>query len=66
MLTTTIRGADSRAPVEILFDMRPGDLFVLRTAGNALAKAKAAFDFAEDLHFPNAVRRRNTQGKVKF
>ena len=26
--------ADSRAPIEILFDMRPGDLFVLRNAGN--------------------------------
>jgi len=27
--------ADSRAPLEILFDMRPGDLFVLRNAGNS-------------------------------
>ena len=27
--------ADSRAPIELLFDMRPGDLFVLRNAGNA-------------------------------
>eukprot|EP00929_Paragymnodinium_shiwhaense_P013089 TRINITY_DN120949_c0_g1_i1.p1 TRINITY_DN120949_c0_g1~~TRINITY_DN120949_c0_g1_i1.p1 ORF type:complete len:799 (+),score=220.48 TRINITY_DN120949_c0_g1_i1:59-2398(+) len=26
--------ADSRAPPEILFDVRPGDLFVLRNAGN--------------------------------
>merc|ERR1719272_1820069 len=26
--------ADSRAPIEILFDVRPGDLFVLRNAGN--------------------------------
>lgn len=26
--------ADSRAPTEIIFDMRPGDLFVLRNAGN--------------------------------
>eukprot|EP00403_Amphidinium_massartii_P040330 CAMPEP_0178451802 /NCGR_PEP_ID=MMETSP0689_2-20121128/43889_1 /TAXON_ID=160604 /ORGANISM="Amphidinium massartii, Strain CS-259" /LENGTH=721 /DNA_ID=CAMNT_0020077433 /DNA_START=76 /DNA_END=2237 /DNA_ORIENTATION=+ len=34
--------ADSRAPVEILFDMRPGDLFVLRTAGNAIANAKGS------------------------
>jgi len=31
--------ADSRAPVEILFDMRPGDLFVLRNAGNSCASA---------------------------
>lgn len=29
--------ADSRAPIEILFDMRPGDLFVLRNAGNTCA-----------------------------
>eukprot|EP00445_Apocalathium_hangoei_P024899 CAMPEP_0203932670 /NCGR_PEP_ID=MMETSP0359-20131031/71017_1 /ASSEMBLY_ACC=CAM_ASM_000338 /TAXON_ID=268821 /ORGANISM="Scrippsiella Hangoei, Strain SHTV-5" /LENGTH=810 /DNA_ID=CAMNT_0050862141 /DNA_START=38 /DNA_END=2470 /DNA_ORIENTATION=- len=28
--------ADSRAPVEIYFDMQPGDLFVLRTAGNTI------------------------------
>lgn len=34
--------ADSRAPVEILFDMRPGDLFVLRTAGNTISSAKGA------------------------
>lgn len=26
--------ADSRAPAEIFFDGRPGDLFVLRNAGN--------------------------------
>ena len=26
--------SDSRAPVEILFDQRPGDLFVVRVAGN--------------------------------
>mmetsp|Transcript_15571 Transcript_15571/g.35718 ORF Transcript_15571/g.35718 Transcript_15571/m.35718 type:complete len:759 (+) Transcript_15571:58-2334(+) len=34
--------ADSRAPVELLFDMRPGDLFVLRTAGNTIACAKGS------------------------
>jgi len=34
--------ADSRAPVELLFDMRPGDLFVLRTAGNTIASAKGS------------------------
>eukprot|EP00448_Togula_jolla_P019674 CAMPEP_0170574018 /NCGR_PEP_ID=MMETSP0224-20130122/3075_1 /TAXON_ID=285029 /ORGANISM="Togula jolla, Strain CCCM 725" /LENGTH=713 /DNA_ID=CAMNT_0010896645 /DNA_START=25 /DNA_END=2163 /DNA_ORIENTATION=- len=28
--------ADSRAPIEILFDVMPGDLFVLRNAGNTL------------------------------
>jgi len=26
--------ADSRAPIEVLFDARPGDLFVLRNTGN--------------------------------
>ena len=30
--------ADSRAPIEILYDMRPGDLFVLRNAGNAFSE----------------------------
>lgn len=30
--------ADSRAPIEILFDVRPGDLFVLRNAGNTYAR----------------------------
>jgi len=29
--------ADSRAPPEILFDARPGNIFVLRTAGNTFA-----------------------------
>ena len=29
--------ADSRAPLELIFDLRPGDLFVLRDAGNSLA-----------------------------
>ena len=33
--------ADSRAPIEILFDVRPGDLFVLRNAGNTCAAAKS-------------------------
>jgi len=32
--------ADSRAPLEILFDMRPGDLFVLRNAGNTVDAGK--------------------------
>jgi len=34
--------ADSRAPVEILFDARPGDLFVLRNAGNTLTNAEGS------------------------
>jgi carbonic anhydrase len=34
--------ADSRAPIEILFDVRPGDLFVLRNAGNTCSEAKDA------------------------
>jgi carbonic anhydrase len=34
--------ADSRAPIEILFDVRPGDLFVLRNAGNTCASASGS------------------------
>jgi len=34
--------ADSRAPVEILFDAQPGDLFVLRNAGNTLTNAEGS------------------------
>jgi len=33
-IAVVIGCADSRAPIEILFDMRPGDLFILRNAGN--------------------------------
>lgn len=39
--------ADSRAPIEILFDMRPGDLFVLRAAGNICAKTGYTLGSAE-------------------
>mmetsp|Transcript_33130 Transcript_33130/g.65754 ORF Transcript_33130/g.65754 Transcript_33130/m.65754 type:complete len:348 (+) Transcript_33130:75-1118(+) len=35
--------ADSRAPVDLLFDMKPGDLFVLRNAGNTLSNAEGSF-----------------------
>jgi len=43
--------ADSRAPVELIFDMRPGDLFVLRNAGNACnnkpdCNVKGSMDYA--------------------
>jgi carbonic anhydrase len=34
--------ADSRAPIEILFDVRPGDLFVLRNAGNTCGAGKGS------------------------
>jgi len=34
--------ADSRCPVEIMFDAEPGDLFVLRNAGNTLTHAEAS------------------------
>jgi len=34
--------ADSRAPVELIFDMKPGDLFILRNAGNTVAAAKGS------------------------
>ena len=32
--TALIGCADSRAPLEAIFDAMPGDLFVLRNAGN--------------------------------
>ena len=35
--------ADSRAPVETLFDAMPGDLFVLRNAGNTCTHAEGSF-----------------------
>eukprot|EP00439_Symbiodinium_sp_Y106_P009236 s3133_g1.t1 len=35
--------ADSRAPVETLFDAAPGDLFVLRNAGNTCTHAEGSF-----------------------
>jgi carbonic anhydrase len=34
--------ADSRCPLEIMFDAEPGDLFVLRNAGNTLTHAEAS------------------------
>jgi len=34
--------ADSRCPVEILFDAQPGDLFVLRNAGNTCTHAEGS------------------------
>jgi carbonic anhydrase len=34
--------ADSRCPVEILFDVQPGDIFVLRNAGNTCTHAEGS------------------------
>jgi carbonic anhydrase len=34
--------ADSRCPLELMFDAEPGDLFVLRNAGNTLTHAEAS------------------------
>jgi carbonic anhydrase len=34
--------ADSRCPLEIMFDAEPGDLFVLRNAGNTVTHAEAS------------------------
>jgi len=34
--------ADSRAPIEIMFDVQPGDVFVLRNAGNTLSHAEGS------------------------
>jgi len=34
--------ADSRAPIEMLFDAMPGDIFTLRNAGNSLSHAEGS------------------------
>merc|ERR1712232_809732 len=39
---TIIGCADSRCPLEILFDAVPGDLFVLRNAGNTVEHAEGS------------------------
>merc|ERR1712187_288259 len=39
---TIIGCADSRCPLEILFDVQPGDIFVLRNAGNTCAHAEGS------------------------
>mmetsp|Transcript_27058 Transcript_27058/g.43354 ORF Transcript_27058/g.43354 Transcript_27058/m.43354 type:complete len:299 (-) Transcript_27058:155-1051(-) len=41
-VATVIGCADSRCPVEQLFDARPGDLFVLRNAGNTCTHAEGS------------------------
>eukprot|EP00438_Fugacium_kawagutii_P010822 Skav230390 [mRNA] locus=scaffold62:404899:407803:- [translate_table: standard] len=40
--TAVIGCADSRAPVESIFDALPGDLFVLRNAGNTCTHAEGS------------------------
>merc|ERR1712151_111751 len=39
---TIIGCADSRCPIEILFDVQPGDIFVLRNAGNTCTHAEGS------------------------
>ncbi|CAE8611431.1 unnamed protein product [Polarella glacialis] len=41
-IATVIGCADSRCPVEQLFDARPGDIFVLRNAGNTCTHAEGS------------------------
>ncbi len=42
--------SDSRVPVEIVFDQGPGDLFVIRVAGNVVAPSQVgSVEFAADL-----------------
>ncbi|CAE8603945.1 unnamed protein product [Polarella glacialis] len=41
-VATVIGCADSRCPVEQLFDARPGDLFVLRNAGNTCTHSEGS------------------------
>ena len=40
--TAIIGCADSRAPLETIFDAMPGDLFVLRNAGNTCTHAEGS------------------------
>ena len=41
--------SDSRVPVEIIFDQGPGDLFVIRVAGNIVAPSQVgSVEFAAD------------------
>ena len=40
--TAIIGCADSRAPLETIFDAMPGDIFVLRNAGNTCAHAEGS------------------------
>jgi len=41
-MATIIGCADSRVPVEIIFDTQPGDLFILRNAGNTCLCAEGS------------------------
>jgi len=41
-IATIVGCADSRCPVEILFDVQPGDIFVLRNAGNTCTHAEGS------------------------
>ena len=40
--TAIIGCADSRAPLELVFDAMPGDIFVLRNAGNTCTHAEGS------------------------
>jgi len=41
-MASVVGCADSRAPVELLFDAAPGDIFVCRNAGNTLSNAEGS------------------------
>jgi len=41
-LAAVIGCADSRCPIELLFDVQPGDVFVLRNAGNTCTHAEGS------------------------
>merc|ERR1719301_83071 len=41
-MAAVIGCADSRVPVEIVFDAQPGDLFILRNAGNTCSCAEGS------------------------
>jgi len=46
-MASVLACSDSRQPVELNFDKRPGDLFVMRTAGNIIAGKGALLGSAE-------------------
>ena len=49
--TAIIGCADSRAPLETVFDAMPGDLFVLRNAGNTLRLGRRMSMCATDIQY---------------
>ena len=53
--TAIIGCADSRAPLETIFDAMPGDIFVLRNAGNTCTWAQLSFFIFFSRHFQSCL-----------